>query len=912
VVWLTPIVPAWSASIEAETDKHAPGGPHGYSTGDYFDVADDLGTLEQFDAFVDACHDQDIKVCFDFVINHCGWTNPKFQDTVASTGREFDNFWRFPEISDWNTDSKYFDWFDRMEGSTGLDAAPAQTSFFGVRLQPNLNYGNLAVREHILAAADFWSDRVDAFRCDIAWGVPHSFWKELREFVKAKDTEFMLLDETIPNDPSFAESEFDVHFDTKDFMGTVKEVAAGNAKARDLITAIRKRTNEGFPSHTRVVNSTENHDESRLYVEVEEGGKRENPAKAQRAAAAAGFTLPGVPFVYYGQERLISEHGHRRESPFADHPNISDDIEQNPYSRGFMNWAENGDTVPEDHLAFYKRLIEFYHDSPVLSPDSTIVREWHQAESDDVLVFGLDAGDEKRVVAVNFADAPQTVRLRSAVDTTDLFGGADILEGERADGTKAVTIDTLAILETPSLLGLGKRVIGLDEPAGDDNGPGSYTYPTTDAVAPGAFDLTAFEVHETPDNYQFVVDVDGPVENPWDLQHGFSVQHLQFYLRHPKGLWGDDAARAGVGIEFDERYQYVVVADGARGARLETASGDRLGDGDVAVTPDGKIVVEFPKDPLLYNISSLFVAPFMLGYDPESPGNVMQVQSQAGERTFGGGSESSHNVIDAVLPQEVSQSDALASGEDGASPPFTPLRTSFEEVASWSDPTGDDHGPGSYTYPTSDDFYENAFDLTDVAAAESRERVRFSFELDADIRNPWGLPRGFSHQFFQVYMRDRDATDSQPATTEGRFGTNLEFDSPYHYRLAVNGEGHARVEKPHPEQKFGSIITNDVGVEIEDGNTVHIDLPKGSIGGSLEGLELSFIVAPYDGYGTGGLRGIASSKGEYTIGGGSDDSIDPAVMDVVTPDGVAQSDALAYDAENPATLPYVSFESGTE
>lgn len=37
VVWLTPIVPAWSAWLEANTDNYAPGGPHGYSAADFFD-----------------------------------------------------------------------------------------------------------------------------------------------------------------------------------------------------------------------------------------------------------------------------------------------------------------------------------------------------------------------------------------------------------------------------------------------------------------------------------------------------------------------------------------------------------------------------------------------------------------------------------------------------------------------------------------------------------------------------------------------------------------------------------------------------------------------------------------------------------------------------------------------------------
>ncbi|WP_258560398.1 alpha-amylase family glycosyl hydrolase, partial [Halorhabdus salina] len=166
VVWLTPIVPAWSATVDT-----APGGPHGYDASDYFTVAEDLGTIEDFERFVESCHNHDIKVCFDLVVNHVGWDHEAWQDTIGDLGGEPDDPYAFPDVQSWDTDSPYFDWFDRQAGSTDNDATPAQTSFFDVRLHPNLNFGNLALREHILAVVDFWSDIVDAFRCDIAWGV---------------------------------------------------------------------------------------------------------------------------------------------------------------------------------------------------------------------------------------------------------------------------------------------------------------------------------------------------------------------------------------------------------------------------------------------------------------------------------------------------------------------------------------------------------------------------------------------------------------------------------------------------------------------------------------------------------------------------------------------------------------------
>jgi glycosidase len=454
VVWLTPIVPAWSS-----TRQTPPGGPHGYSAADYFDVADDLGTVAEFDAFVDACHEHDIRVCFDLAINHCGWTHEFFQDTIAELGPEPYEPYQFPDIEAWNRTSKYFDWFDRQQGASDHDAPPAQTSFFGVRLQPNLNYGNLALREHMLAVVEFWADRVDMFRCDIAWGVPHSFWKEVRERLRQADTEFALLDETIPRQPSFAASEFDLHFDTHGFTYTAQAVARGERPPSDLLNAIEARQQDGFPRFSRLLNATENHDEPRLSDEARDGhrGRKANiqretvAAHAQRGAIAAAFTLPGVPLVYYGQERLISEYGTRRQQPYDDSDNRADDIERDPYKRAFMNW----EAYPEDHLQFYRDLISHYHESDILGPTADLVRAAYRTTSgDDLLVFGRDAGDEKCIVVVNFAADPRTVDLRPVVDTTNQFTGADVAVA-RTEEAVTVEVDALAILKTPTLFNQG-------------------------------------------------------------------------------------------------------------------------------------------------------------------------------------------------------------------------------------------------------------------------------------------------------------------------------------------------------------------------------------------------------------------------------------------------------------------------
>ena len=86
----------------------------------------------------------------------------------------------------------------------------------------------------------------------------------------------------------------------------------------------------------------------------------------------------------------------------------------------------------------------------------------------------------------------------------------------------------------------------------------------------------------------------------------------------------------------------------------------------------------------------------------------------------------------------------------------------YATLQSWSDTTGDD--TSVYTYPTSPDFQEGALDVTDFVVKANHSRYRFETTFDVPyVRNPFDLPLGFSHQFFQIYIRDPDS--SGPSTT---------------------------------------------------------------------------------------------------------------------------------------------------
>ena len=350
-LWLTPVL---------END-HA---PHGYNIVDFFSIAADLGTREEYEALVDAAHDRGMAVLFDLVMNHSARDHPFFQDAYGD-----------PE-------SEYYDWYDWQ------DTGEPET-YFEWEYIANWNFENLAVRRHLLDAVDEWFEIADGFRCDMAWAVPEAFWQELRDRVKARDPEFLLLDETIPYVPDFHNGMFDVHFDTTLYF-TLRQVGRGHVPAEAILDAVDGRSEIGFPPHAGFLLYAENHDETRYVVECGDD--------AAFAAAGALFTLPGVPMIYGGQE--LGQRG-RRDA---------------------LAW----DDAREEFHEFYDRLADLRGSIPELRGDAALARVDHDTNTDRAVAFAREGDDGTVVCVLHFGAGTATVQVDRAVDPTDLVSGASL------------------------------------------------------------------------------------------------------------------------------------------------------------------------------------------------------------------------------------------------------------------------------------------------------------------------------------------------------------------------------------------------------------------------------------------------------------------------------------------------------
>ena len=97
----------------------------------------------------------------------------------------------------------------------------------------------------------------------------------------------------------------------------------------------------------------------------------------------------------------------------------------------------------------------------------------------------------------------------------------------------------------------------MSDPVGDDDGPGTYKYPTDAVYKPGAFDITEFKVVPGPQQTEFHVTLNSRIEDPWDSPawggNGFSVQMAFIHIDtdHAKGSGVRDGL-PGTNVRFAE------------------------------------------------------------------------------------------------------------------------------------------------------------------------------------------------------------------------------------------------------------------------------------------------------------------------------------------------------------------------
>ena len=163
VLWLLPFYPS-------------PGRDDGYDIADYYNVHPGYGSLDDFMRFLDEAHRRGLRVITELVLNHTSDQHPWFQQARASRSNPYRDWYVWSD-----TDDRYpgvrIIFLDTELSNWAWD--PVSKAYYWHRFfshQPDLNYDNPEVREEMWRVMRFWADLgVDGFRVD---AVPYLIERE--------------------------------------------------------------------------------------------------------------------------------------------------------------------------------------------------------------------------------------------------------------------------------------------------------------------------------------------------------------------------------------------------------------------------------------------------------------------------------------------------------------------------------------------------------------------------------------------------------------------------------------------------------------------------------------------------------------------------------------------------------------
>jgi alpha-amylase len=420
---------------------------HGYDTTDYERVNPDYGTNEDLRRLCDEAHRRGMRVIVDLVLNHTSREHPWFIESASgpSSAKRDWYVWSPTELhwpQPWNA-----------AGSTWHKKNGAW--YYGLFWagMPDLNFRTPAVREEAKRLAALWLSRgVDGFRLDAIRHLvedgpgagqndtpeTHAYLKEFAAHVRAVRPDAVLVGEAWTETPSIAAyyDDLPLNFDFPLASKIVEGVQVG--ESRSIAAKLREIAGTYPPGATDVPFLT-NHDMRRV-ASVLKG----DPGKL-RSAAAILLTLPGTPFLYYGEEiGLLNGTADGDEAKRTPMPWKGTAGGGFTPGTPWYRFAPGQDTIhvaaqtgdPRSLLSHYRRWIRARHASPALARGTLRLL---QAEG-PVLAFVRSQGSERVLVAHNLGDEPRTLVLEVEGTRADPLLAAEGVQATREGGAVRLSL----------------------------------------------------------------------------------------------------------------------------------------------------------------------------------------------------------------------------------------------------------------------------------------------------------------------------------------------------------------------------------------------------------------------------------------------------------------------------------------
>jgi len=297
-IWLTPIHPSPSY--------------HKYDVTDYYAIEPEYGTMADFKRLLASAHERGIAIYLDLIINHTSTLHPWFMEARKSKDNPYRQFYW------WMTE----DQIDRLgisERETSDDSQVVypwhenpgdDEKYYGLfyKGMPDLNFHSEALREEMAKIVRFWLNDVgvDGFRLDAArhiypaWDSEESvtFWEFFSKIVgEAKPSTFTVGEvwaDTEEVAPYFRNLNATFHFDLS-FALQRMLIAGRDERLIEKLQASFKLFQRYNPLFVNAIMLT-NHDQERI------GSVVNGSIEKIKLAASILLTLPGQPYLYYGEE----------------------------------------------------------------------------------------------------------------------------------------------------------------------------------------------------------------------------------------------------------------------------------------------------------------------------------------------------------------------------------------------------------------------------------------------------------------------------------------------------------------------------------------------------------------------------------------------------------------------------------
>ena len=323
IIWLSPIY-------------KSPFVDQGYDIADYYAIAEEFGTMEEFDELLAEAKKRDMHIIMDLVINHCSDKHEWFQKALADPDGAFADYFYFRKGKNGNPPSNYRSYF----GGSCWEKVPETDKYYFhmfAKEQPDLNWENPKLRQELYKMINWWLEKgLSGFRIDAIINIKKdlnfpdfapdgkdglaSCWKmvesvdgvgalleDLKKSTFEKYDAFTVgevfnmkpdeLPEFIGETGHFSTIfDFSAHTLTDGEHGWYDAPKLEFAKWRATIIQAQLETQKyGFKA-----NIIENHDEPR-------GASRFLPSYAQtpdgiKMLGTISLLLRGIPFIYQGQE----------------------------------------------------------------------------------------------------------------------------------------------------------------------------------------------------------------------------------------------------------------------------------------------------------------------------------------------------------------------------------------------------------------------------------------------------------------------------------------------------------------------------------------------------------------------------------------------------------------------------------